>query len=1076
MKNQFILKLIPLSIAILLSVVSTLNANWQKPAVHSTDRQTPDTQQGADNKSDSLPNGVTQDWLNSLVDENGNRIVKEKDPETDAMQQRTFTGAAVDDEFGTTVSSAGDVNNDGFDDVIIGAPGNDAVDTSAGRAYIYYGGINMNTVADVILSGQAAFNYFGTIVSGAGDVNGDGYSDVIVSAYEYNSTVGRAYIYYGGAAMNNIADVTMTGEADSNYFGISVSKAGDVNGDGYSDVIVGASGNNSYRGKAYLYFGGALMNNVADVIFTGEAVNNQFGFCVSFAGDVNGDGYSDVIVGAHGYSSNTGRAYIFLGGAVMNNIADVTLTGAAPVDIFGWSVSDAGDVNADGYSDVIVGAWGYNSYTGRAYIFYGGAVMNNLADITITGETVNDSFGFSVSGAGDVNGDGYYDVITSAPGYDTTAGRAYLYYGGAIMNNTADIVFTGVVAPDQFGSSVSEAGDVNGDGYSDVIVGGRYGSSSLGSANVYTNSISGEDFADVIATGEGINNSFGSSVSDAGDVNGDGYSDVIVGAYTYTASVGRAYIYFGGTLLDNVADVTLTAGNYFGYSVSGAGDVNGDGFDDVIIGSYLYNSYTGRAIIYYGGAAMDNTPDIVMIGEVTNSYFGFSVSRAGDVNNDGYDDVIVGAYGYSPSAGRSYIYYGGASMDNLADVILQQGYLFGYSVSDAGDVNNDGYSDVIVGSHAYNSSAGRAMIFYGGAAMDNVPDVIFFGEAVDNYFGLSVSGAGDVNNDGYDDVIIGAYGYASYEGRAYIYYGGISMDNSADVIMTGEAANNLFGLSVSGAGDVNGDGYADVIVGAYRYSGNYFGRAYIYFGGAVTNNVADNIMTGETTNNFFGISVSEAGDLNGDGYSDVVVGASGYSTFTGRAYMFLSTAPVPHGLLNLTLIMEGFYDNSIDRMRMSDTARIYLRNSAPPYAIVDSSKGIINKYLFTGKFIIKNAPPGNYFIAVKHRNSIETWSSVPTSYTNAVASNYTFITAATRAFGNNQIQIDASPTRYAIYSGDVNHDGLVNLTDILSVYNGSTNFQTGYVNTDVTGDNVVNLSDLTLTYNNSTKFVHVIRP
>ena len=285
----------------------------------------------------------------------------------------------------------------------------------------------MDSTADVTMTGEATNNFFGRSVSTAGDVNGDGYADVIVGAPFYNSNTGRAYIYYGGPSMDNVADVTMTGEATSNNFGLSVSTAGDANGDGYGDVIVGADGYNSATGRAYIYDGGPSMDNVADVTMTGEATNNYFGFSVSTAGDVNGDGYADVIVGAPFYNSNTGRAYIYEGGPSMDNVADVTMTGEATNNYFGYSVSTAGDVNGDGYADVIVGAPFYNSNTGRAYIYYGGPSMDNVADVTMTGEATGNYFGNSVSTAGNVNGDGYADVIIGADGYSTTTGRAYLY-------------------------------------------------------------------------------------------------------------------------------------------------------------------------------------------------------------------------------------------------------------------------------------------------------------------------------------------------------------------------------------------------------------------------------------------------------------------------------------------------------------------------------------------------------------------------------------------------------------------------------------------------------------------------
>ncbi|MBL0108688.1 MAG: FG-GAP repeat protein [Ignavibacteria bacterium] len=300
--------------------------------------------------------------------------------------------------------------------MIIGAPKNNAGGISSGRAYIFFGGAIINNSVDVILTGGAVSNYFGISVSSAGDVNSDGYDDVIVGAYGYNSFTGRAYIYFGGASMNSVADVIMTGEFTGHNFGSSVSGAGDANNDGFSDVIIGAYGSNSNTGKAYVFYGGVSMNNIADVTFTGETSQSYFGSSVSGAGDVNGDGYHDVIIGAYGYNSDIGKAYIYFGGALMDNIADVNMFGGAIVDFFGASVSNAGDVNDDGYSDVIVGAYGSNSNTGRAYIFYGSASMNGVADVTMTGETTNNVFGYSVSEAGDVNGDGFADVYVGAYG------------------------------------------------------------------------------------------------------------------------------------------------------------------------------------------------------------------------------------------------------------------------------------------------------------------------------------------------------------------------------------------------------------------------------------------------------------------------------------------------------------------------------------------------------------------------------------------------------------------------------------------------------------------------------------
>ena len=175
------------------------------------------------------------------------------------MADLTLTGAAANDSFGAAVSGAGDVNGDGHADVIVGAIYNDAGGFDAGRAYVYYGGSGADAVADLTLTGAATGDYFGLRLSKAGDVNGDGYGDVIVGAYSNDAggaNAGRAYVYYGGPGADAVADLTLTGAAANDQFGVSVSGAGDVDGNGFADVIVGASLNDAGiadGGRAYVY-------------------------------------------------------------------------------------------------------------------------------------------------------------------------------------------------------------------------------------------------------------------------------------------------------------------------------------------------------------------------------------------------------------------------------------------------------------------------------------------------------------------------------------------------------------------------------------------------------------------------------------------------------------------------------------------------------------------------------------------------------------------------------------------------------------------------------------------------------
>ncbi|MBZ0266877.1 T9SS type A sorting domain-containing protein, partial [bacterium] len=293
----------------------------------------------------------------------------------DAVADLTLTGAAANDYFGIAVAGAGDVNGDGFDDVLVSGYGNDSGGSNAGQAYVFFGGLAADAVADLVFTGEAANDYFGVSVGGAGDVNGDGFDDVIVGAYANDaggSAAGRAYVFHCGPAGDDVADLIFTGAASLDGLGTSVASAGDVNGDGYDDVIVGANGSDAgggNAGRAYVYLGGPAADGVADVVLTGEAAGDNLGRSVAGAGDVNGDGFADVIVGAYSSDAggvNAGRAYVYHGGPAPDAVADRTLTGTVAGEQFGFSVAGAGDGNGDGLGDVLVGA---NLGAGSAFVY-----------------------------------------------------------------------------------------------------------------------------------------------------------------------------------------------------------------------------------------------------------------------------------------------------------------------------------------------------------------------------------------------------------------------------------------------------------------------------------------------------------------------------------------------------------------------------------------------------------------------------------------------------------------------------------------------------------------------------------
>ncbi len=281
-----------------------------------------------------------------------------------AQGTHTFDGDSASDEFGRSVSSAGDVNGDGYDDIIVGAYLDDNNGLGSGSARIFMGSPSGTFTTFVTLNGDNANDQFGRSVSGAGDVNGDGYDDVIVGARLDDNNgfrSGSARIFMGSSSGTFNTFVTLNGDSADEWFGQSVSDAGDVNGDGYDDIIVGAfwdDNNGLNSGSARIFMGSPSGTFTTFVTLNGDNSEDSFGFSVSSAGDVNGDGYDDIIVGAPGDDNNglsSGSARVLLGGPSTLFTTSVTLNGDSAGDNFGSSVGGAGDVNRDGYDDIIVG-------------------------------------------------------------------------------------------------------------------------------------------------------------------------------------------------------------------------------------------------------------------------------------------------------------------------------------------------------------------------------------------------------------------------------------------------------------------------------------------------------------------------------------------------------------------------------------------------------------------------------------------------------------------------------------------------------------------------------------------------
>lgn len=690
--------------------------------------------------------------------------------------------------------------------------------------------------------------------------------------------------------------------------GMSVSSAGDFNGDGYSDVIIGADGAdpNGRRtaGASYIVFGGVNVGNTGSInlsslsdttglVINGVQSSNRSGFSVSGAGDFNGDGLSDVIIGAplaKGSNANTsgfnaGESYIVFGStnAGEQGVLELsTLDGdnGLTVDGFrdenlGAAVSSAGDFNGDGFSDVVIGApdaSNGNAYdSGASYIIFGGSQVGNEGNLAVTdldrlngfslrGSRRAVNLGTAVSGVGDVNGDGLSDVLVSEPGsgvYDNYSNRSYLVFGGAHIENADDF------------DTISEI-----------------------SVSRASTSIVAKSGADRIEQNPGVDSSreyIGRSLSSAGDINGDGVTDFMLTASPVDYSSGdrlgsETYVIFGNSDLDDASQVNIddiTPGTGFeivdidglgDYEVNAAGDLNDDGVDDIVIGARLTDANgrftSGVSYVVYGNASigeqgpidpltLDGRNGFVINGIDVGDQSGASVSSAGDMNGDGVSDLIIGAPFGDPNnargAGESFVVFG--IKTDTPPLLTCNGLEVTVNIAE-GDFGSGG-DDVILGTPGPDNI--RAFGGNDTICGQGGDDFIRAGAGND----VIIGGAGDdqINGEGGNDVIYGSTGDDQLSG-------GVGADQ-----IFGEAGNDELlgrgGADLLDGGDgldsINGGGGADTI---YTGAGSTAGTGIFAAGGP-----GNDTLHGGPNND----------DLRGWGGNDVIFGGAGNDDIDGGA-------------------------------------------------------------------------------------------------------------------------------------------------------------------------------------------------
>lgn len=420
-----------------------------------------------------------------------------------------FTGESSGDQAGGSVAACGDINGDGYNDMVVGAPAEETGGSVAGAVYIIFGGeeqVSIDLVdADVKLIGESAGDAAGTSVDCIGDYNGDGYDDIVIGAIGadtgFLSAAGAAYVVLGSSDMGDMdlseASVKYLGEAMGDAAGTRVAGVGDVDGDGYDDFMVAAPGEDSggtNAGAVYLFKGDVspgtgvygIGNNHLKI--TGESAGDMFGSAIDGVGDVDSDGFDDMLIGASeedATGTNAGAALLFLGRdslptSMTASEAEVDIFGENEYDLAGTSLTGGKDVNGDGFPDIIIGAPGARGLKGAAYVVFGGDMMDATislsdADTVLVGEEQGDAAGTVVAMMWDLDDDGYDEMVVNSSLAASSAGVTYIMFGAETFDSaygldSSNEKITGQADSDVAGSHLS-VGDFNDDNYDDLILG-----------------------------------------------------------------------------------------------------------------------------------------------------------------------------------------------------------------------------------------------------------------------------------------------------------------------------------------------------------------------------------------------------------------------------------------------------------------------------------------------------------------------------------------------------------------------------------------------------------------------------
>ena len=956
---------------------------------------------------------------------------------------------ASEEWLGSYVASVGDMNGDGYDDVAIGDLSAHFGGDSSGASYVVFGRPTgwPAEVDETALDGSdgfrvdgvGAFHYAARVGSG-GDVNGDGYDDLFIGSLGYTGTA-SAYVLFGQpAAFPATSDVT--GLDGTNGFEITglesyispaaINIAGDVNGDGIEDLVIGAAndGTGGYdAGSVFVVFGhdsgwpATLDVSALDGTngFRVDGTESDLaGLQVNAAGDVNGDGFDDIVIGAFGANGYAGGAYVVYGDGGgfapaldlgrIDGFNGFRIDGIDPgtYNLAGYSVDGAGDLNGDGFDDLVIGApeatQGTNTFSGEAYVFFGG---DFTAEVTTFGTAAADTLAGSaaadvlVGAQGDdtVIGAGGADVLNGGAGNDVLAvsdlsfaridgglGTDTLRLDGAgqslDLTATGDTVIQGIERIDLTGSgdnaltlgvtdllAMSDEGNdlfVQGDAGDLVDLAGDWrfdGSVTVDGVAYNQFGMDGVNAAlfvedDVVVPGSALTLALSNAMVDE---NADGAAigtltvadaGVPAAGYAFAVDDPRFEVVDGvlklkaGQSLDHEAEgivsVTVSATN--GFSVSQAFNIAVTDVNEAPSIAVAANAITEESPGSTFAQVTISDPDsaATQFGKLTitldDNRFELRSRQLKLKDGESIDFetepevtltiTVVDDGGLSTSEtvtfpvvdileGQAFISLAGLDGSNGVTLAgTESGSLLGFSANGVGDVNGDGFDDVIV-TAPYESGTGTGYVVFGSAAgWPATIDVTTLdgstGFRVDTGgaiagLGVSANAVGDVNGDGIDDLLVSAVPYASTysgpptSGSGFVVFGKTTgwtpsvdlstLDGSDGVQIAAGPESAFLGWTVAGAGDINGDGFDDVVLGnptAFPDAGVSGG--YVVFGQASGWSPTLDVSALDGSNGFgidgvdtslYAITVGQGGDFNGDGFDDLTVSYGYLPAFAG---------------------------------------------------------------------------------------------------------------------------------------------------------------------------------------------------